>query len=54
MVRVFVLLFSFSVFSCSLKVENENNSMKTEMQKFDLKSHIWNHRDARTSSSQAG
>ena len=30
-VRVFVLIFSFSIFSDrrSLKIENENNSMKT-------------------------
>ena len=38
-----MLLFSFSIFSDhrSLKLENENNSMKTKMQKFDHVSLIY-------------
>ena len=39
--RVFVLLFLFSISSWSLKVENENNSMQTYMQKFDHSSLIY-------------
>ena len=34
-VRVFVLLFSYSIFGDHTKIENENNSMNTNMQKFD-------------------
>ena len=42
-VRVLVLLFSFSIFSCqqSLKIENENNSMKIQMQNFDHRISIY-------------
>ena len=42
-IRVFVLLFSFSIFSDrrSLKKENENNSMEILMQKFDHKRLIY-------------
>ena len=42
-VRFFVLLFSFSIFSDHqlLKIENENNSMKTQMQTFDDRSLIY-------------
>ena len=38
-----MLLFSFSIFNdCQLlKIENENNSMKTQMQKFDNRSLIY-------------
>ena len=41
MVRSFVLLFSFSIFSDrrSLKIKNENN-LKTLMQKFDRKKNL--------------
>ena len=43
MARVFILLFSFSIFSDyhSLKIENENKSMKTQMQQFDHRSLIY-------------
>ena len=41
-VSVFVLMFSFSNFSDrSLKIENENNSKFTLMQKFDHRSLIY-------------
>ena len=40
---VFVLLLSFSIFSDrrSLKIENENNSMKTKKRTFDHRSLIY-------------
>ena len=42
-VKVFVLFFSFSSFSGQrpLKIENENNSMKTKMQQFDHRNLIY-------------
>ena len=51
-VRVFVLLFSFSVFSDqrTLKIENEIHNAEIRPQK----SHIWGLRDQRTSSNQVG
>ena len=38
-----MLVFSFSIFSDhrSLKIEKENNSMKTKMQKFDHRTLIY-------------
>ena len=46
-IRVFVLLFSFSIFSDrrSLKIENENNNMKIKCKKFDLRTLIYGIQD---------
>ena len=55
-VRVIVLLFSFSIFSnCrSLKIENENNSIKHKCRNLTTEFSHMDHRVLRTSSSQAG